>query len=96
LVWESLLKGVGTDRNSSEAAKYLKLSADGNNKLAQYLYGKLSLAANGIEKNCTEAVRYLRLSAGQGQGEAQCLYRKCLLDGIEIAWDYATAVFQAF
>jgi hypothetical protein len=71
--------------DATEALRYLKVSADGGNPVAQLIFG-------AVHSDPREGVRYLRMSADQGNVDAECRYAVCLLHGTGIEINVGEAI----
>ena len=58
-------------KDSVQAFKWIKLSADQSNSDAQFSVANMYRYGSGVEQNINECVRYYRLSAEQGNSSAQ-------------------------
>ena len=65
------LEGKGISKDSSEAAKWFRKSAEQHNARAQAALGKLYAKGDGVGKDAGAAVKWLTAAADQGRPDAQ-------------------------
>ncbi|MDR1907251.1 MAG: sel1 repeat family protein [Holosporales bacterium] len=87
-VADRLVKGIGVDKDSREAAKreaasHYKCAADMGNAFALYKLGKCFEDGVGYQISLDEALKYYKLSMDQGCPEAKDAYNKCLIKNIK-------------
>jgi TPR repeat protein len=64
------LKGEGVPQNNTEAAKWLRLSADQGFSYAQFFLGLMYANGHGVPRNDAEAAKLYRFAAVQGMDGA--------------------------
>jgi len=84
--------GIGCEKNVNEAARWLRVSADEGNAVAQCDLGLCYEKGEGVSRDLTEAVKYYRLSADQGNATAQCNLGLCYENGEGVSRDMTEAV----
>jgi hypothetical protein len=86
---------AGIERDEAEAARLIRLAAEGRDRDAQYRMAQMYGTGQGVEKNDALALEWLRKAAGQQQREAEyslgMLYAKGLFgakrdDKASVAW----------
>lgn len=80
-----LSNGDGVAVNKSEAARYLKMSADNGNEESMIKYASMLSNGDGIAVNKSEAACYLKMSADNGNEESMIKYTTMLILGDGIA-----------
>ena len=75
--------GLGVPKDSKEAEKWWKLSAEQGDDLSQYQLGLMHFK---------EAEKWMKLSAEQKNADAQCLLGDMYLEGMGVTEDYAEAI----
>ena len=85
-------KGLGVDKDESEAAKWFRLAADGGNAEAQRNLAFAYLNGRGVRKNVAEGIRRLRLAAEGADAPAQRQLGYHYAKGLGVPMDEKEAV----
>ena len=91
MVGDFYLRGVGVERSSSEARRWLKAAADQGNAPAMVLLGGLLLQPPGDSTDATEAVSLFQRAAAQGNADAAYNLGVCLERGLGVAANSSAA-----
>lgn len=75
--------GDAVTRDTAQAAKWFRKSADQGNADAQYNLAQLYLNGDGVEKSETEALKWLTLAALNGQSSAQVMMGLAMGGGLK-------------
>ncbi len=64
-------RGLGVERNSVEAVKWFRMSAEQGNSWGQHSLGQMYQIGRGVTKDVDEAMKWFQLSAEQGNIHGQ-------------------------
>jgi len=88
----NLQRGIGVEKNPSEAIVWLRRSADQDYTRAQLALGKAYENGDGVTKDAADAFGWYRRAAVRGNVEAQVKVAQYYKDGIGVAKDVAEAL----
>jgi TPR repeat protein len=78
-------EGLGVERDSALALRWLTLSAEGGDAVGQRNLAALYFKGEGVEQSDAEAMRLYRLAAEAGDAPAQDMLSWMLLEGGDVA-----------
>ena len=84
--------GEGVARDSAEAAKWYRLSAEQGHSGAQCNLGLMYRWGYGVKQDYSEALKWCRLAAYEGNSEAQCNLGHMYRWGYGVKQDYSEAL----
>lgn len=76
-----------------DAARFLRLAAEGGHTESQYLCGCILLSGNGVKKDCQKAAVFLKYAADAGNVDACFLCSKLLSEGNGVKKDAKKAMY---
>ena len=86
-----LIEGLGTAKDETEAAPWMRIAAESGMPLSQYLFGIMHLNGDGVAQDFTQAVKWWRKSAEQGFPNARNNLAIAYEQGDGVTRDFVTA-----